>query len=199
MSKILEKILVSGILLFLLPVFLMLYMLVRLDSEGGFLYTQKRMGKNKKPFLIYKIRTMKVGAEKLKKKLVKFNEADGPVFKITDDPRLTKIGKFLSHSGLDELPQFFNILKGEMGLVGPRPLPISEAKKVPKKYHKRFSILPGISSSWVINGSHNLTFQQWMEYDLQDVSNITIKNNLKIFIKSILLIINNVLSQLRRS
>jgi lipopolysaccharide/colanic/teichoic acid biosynthesis glycosyltransferase len=114
---------------------------------------------------------MVVGAEKLKKKYLHLNEADEPVFKIYKDPRHTRVGRLLARTGLDELPQLINIIKGEMALVGPRPLPVDEAKKVPQKYTKRFSVLPGITSLWVVRGSHQLSFDEWMKLDLQYVEN----------------------------
>ncbi len=106
-------------------------------------------------------------AEKRKKEVLHLNEADGPVFKIKDDPRYTKIGKLLAFTGLDEMLQLINVIKGEMSFVGPRPLPVDEAKRIPNRYKDRFSISPGITSLWVIQGAHNLTFREWMESDLE--------------------------------
>ncbi len=148
------------------------------------------MGKNMKPFWIYKIRTMVVDAEKLKIKIKNLNEVDGPVFKIYNDPRYTKIGKFLSHTGLDELPQIINVIKGEMALVGPRPLPVAEARQIPKKYQARFSVLPGITSPWVLQGAHEVSFKEWMESDLDYIKNKSFWQDVSIFIKSFLLVIN---------
>ncbi len=108
-------------------------------------------------------------AEEKKKSLLKFNEVQAPVFKIKNDPRFIKFGKVLSSTGLDESIQVLNVLKGEMSLVGPRPLPISEAKKLPIKYKKRFSSLPGITSEWVIEGAHHMSLKQWMNLDLEYV------------------------------
>lgn len=108
---------------------------------------------------------MVVGAEGLQARYLNKNEADGPVFKMRDDPRYTAVGKFLSHSALDEIPQLMNVVKGEMALVGPRPLPKKEALRVPKRYDVRFSVLPGMTSSWIVEGAHSLTFRQWMELD----------------------------------
>ena len=105
-------------------------------------------------------------AEKQKQNILNLNEVDGPVFKIYDDPRYTKIGRFLSHTGLDELPQLINIIKGEMDFVGPRPLPVAEAELVPKKYQERLSVLPGITSPWILQGAHILSFEEWMKSDL---------------------------------
>jgi len=119
-----------------LPLQLIIALLLVILSGWPILFFQKRVGKDGKIFIMYKFRTMNVGSEEQQKKLQKLNEADGPAFKIHDDPRFTKIGKFLAHTALDELPQLINVIKGEMSFVGPRPLPVEEAKKVPKKYEK---------------------------------------------------------------
>jgi lipopolysaccharide/colanic/teichoic acid biosynthesis glycosyltransferase len=124
-------------LIFLWPIFQIIALLIKLDSPGPVFFRQKRVGKNGKVFTFYKFRNMVKEAKNLKKKYFHLNEADGPVFKIRDDPRYTRVGKFLSHTGLDELPQLINILKGEMSLVGPRPLPVDEEKQIPKKWQKR--------------------------------------------------------------
>jgi len=108
-------------------------------------------------------------AEQQKDKVRYLNEADGPVFKIKDDPRFTPIGRILSRIGQDEILQLINVIRGEMSFVGPRPLPVAEAKKIEKKYQDRFSIKPGITSLWIIRGAHELTFVQWMESDLEYV------------------------------
>lgn len=165
------------------PLFVILFFLVKLTSPGPFLFKQTRAGKDKKPFIIYKIRTMVLGAEKLQKKVK--NQADGPVFKNFNDPRFTKIGRLISYLGLDELPQLINVVKGEMSFVGPRPLPVDEAKNIPKIYEKRFSVKPGIFSSWVAEGAFHNDFNRWMELDLKDVDNKSLFYDLNIFIKSV--------------
>jgi lipopolysaccharide/colanic/teichoic acid biosynthesis glycosyltransferase len=172
----------SALLLFILflPLFFILYLLVKFDSSGPFIFRQKRMGKDRKVFTLYKIRTMVKNAQKQKQQYLSLNEADGPVFKIRRDPRHTKIGRFLAHTGLDELSQLINVLKGEMLYVGPRPLPVDEAKKIPAKYAKRFSVLPGMTSLWVIRGSHSLTFAEWMESDLEYIRKKTLWLDIKI-------------------
>lgn len=170
MFKLLSSITASVIVLLLLPLFVILYLLVKTLSTGPFFFRQKRMGKNKKVFTILKIRTMHKYAERYKERYKELNEADGPVFKIKDDPRYTKIGKVISQLGLDELPQLINVIKGEMAFVGPRPLPVTEAKQIPKKYEKRFSVLPGITSLWVVEGGHTLSFHKWMELDIYYVT-----------------------------
>ena len=131
-------------------------------------------------------------AEGLKKKYQKHNEADGPVFKIRNDPRYTKFGRFLAHTGLDELPQLINIIKEEMAFVGPRPLPICEGQKVPAKYASRFTVLPGITSSWVVNGSHALTFEQWMRLDLGYAKNKSMWYDIKTSFLTIILILRSI-------
>jgi len=159
------------LLLFLFPVFVIFFIITKLTSKGPVIFKQKRMGKGKKEFTIYKLRTMLEDAENLKEGYLFLNEADGPVFKIQNDPRYTKIGKIIAKLGLDEIPQLINITKGEMAFVGPRPLPVNEAKQIPKKYEKRFSVMPGITSLWVVEGGHSLSFQKWMELDLYYITN----------------------------
>ena len=180
-----EKLLALFLLIFFSPVFFILYILIKLTSQGPFFFKQLRVGKNKKPFLIYKIRTMVENAEDLKEKIKHLNQADGPVFKVYDDPRFTKIGRFLAKIGIDELPQLINIVKGQMSFVGPRPFPLDEAKKIPKKYEKRFFVLPGIFSSWVAYGAFHNDFKKWMELDLKDVENKSFWYDLKIVIRSV--------------
>lgn len=190
--------LIAFILLFTLsPAILILFILVKATSRGSFLFTQKRAGKDLHPFLIYKIRTMVDNAEALKKNYLSLNQADGPTFKIFDDPRYTRIGKLLSKTGLDEIPQLINIVKGEMTFIGPRPLPVDEARRIPKRYHVRFSVLPGITSPWVVRGSHNLSFHQWMELDTDYIKHRTLLSNTFITIKTISLIVMNGIRQLR--
>lgn len=167
----LERIFAAFVILTLLPVFLLLSFLIFLFSGGPIFFRQKRMGKNKKTFVLYKIRTMGRDAEKKREAYEQLNEADGPVFKIKDDPRYTNIGKLISRLGLDELPQLVNIIKGDMAFVGPRPLPVDEAKQIPDKYKERFSVLPGITSLWVVKGGHMVSFKEWMELDMYYVKN----------------------------
>lgn len=186
-----ESVIASIIFIGSFPLLLFIYLAVKLDSRGPFIFMQKRMGKDKKPFTIYKIRTMVVGAERLKNKYSHLNEADGPVFKIIDDPRLTRVGKVISRTGMDELPQLINVIKGQMAFVGPRPLPMEEAEKIPSEYWERFSVRPGITSSWVIKGSHNLSFKKWMELDMDYVGANNVLVDLKIAFLTLWLIIKS--------
>ena len=166
-----------------------MFFLVKLTSKGPFIFKQKRLGKDKKRFFIYKIRTMIENAEDLKSKIYHLNEADGPVFKVHNDPRYTKIGQWLAHTGLDELSQLINIIKGEMSFVGPRPLPVNEANKVPKIYERRFSVLPGLSSLWVVKGTDHSDFNKWMRLDLEYVKNRSFWYDIKIILQTAILIL----------
>ncbi len=185
LRHLLYRIIACVLLLFLTPCFLLLYILVKTDSPGPFFFVQKRLGKDKKPFLLYKIRTMHVDAERVRKKYLRLNEVDGPVFKIRDDPRYTRVGKRLSHLGIDEIPQLINVVRGEMSLVGPRPLPVYEARRIPSQYKVRFSVLPGMTSEWVIRGSHKLSFSTWMKLDLAYVKQNSLSGDLRIFFKTV--------------
>ena len=121
------------------------------------------------------------------------NEADGPVFKIHNDPRFTGFGKILSKTGLDELPQLVNVLKGEMSMVGPRPLPVNEAKKLTKQQRIREMVKPGITSSWVTGGSHRMSFKKWMELDADYVKNATLLTDISIIGKTFLMVARSIL------
>lgn len=189
-----------ALLLFILslPLLGMLFILIKIYSPGPFIFKQQRTGKNKSPFTIYKIRTMVEDAERMKKKLLTLNEADGPVFKIANDPRYTSIGKILSKTGLDELPQLINIIKGEMAFVGPRPLPVEEANTIPSQFHDRFSVLPGITSLWVIKGSHKLPFSEWMKLDSEYVKNRSFLKDITISMLTMLLILHALFSLFKR-
>ncbi|MCX6733100.1 MAG: sugar transferase [Candidatus Roizmanbacteria bacterium] len=184
----LERLFAFILLILSLPVLGILYIIVRLDSPGPFLFLQLRAGKNKQPFWIYKIRTMVWNAEALKKRYMKKNEADGPVFKIKNDPRYTRVGKVFSRIAIDELPQLMNIIEGSMAFVGPRPLPVSEAKKIPARYQSRFSVLPGMTSEWVVQGSHSLSFKKWMELDCQYAKSKSIMKDASILLRTAYLV-----------
>lgn len=160
---------------------------------GEYIFKQTRIGKDGKPFLMFKFRTMRLGAEEEKIRYLNLNEADGPVFKIKDDPRFTKFGKILAYTGIDELPQLINIIRGEMSLVGPRPLPVDEEREIPSQWRqKRNSVKPGITSSWAINGTHSLSFSEWMELDMQDICNKSIFYDAMIIFKTFWLLLINV-------
>jgi exopolysaccharide biosynthesis polyprenyl glycosylphosphotransferase len=186
-----KKIMDISISLFLIiilsPVLFGIALMIKLTSPGPIVFKQKRVGLRGRPFNLYKFRTMIVDAEKLKQQLEAENEADGPVFKIKDDPRVTNIGKFLRKSGLDELPQLFNILKGEMSLIGPRP-PLPEETKSYKRWQlRRLSVKPGLSCFWQIKPDRNsIKFEKWMEMDLAYIDNWSLRLDFIILLKTIL-------------
>ncbi len=175
-------------LMFFLPPSIIIGVIISLTSEGGVFFKQKRIGKNGKPFILYKFRTMISGADKMQKKYAHLNISDGPTFKIPKDPRYTKFGKYLVKTGLDELPQLINIIKGEMSVVGPRPFPVNEEEKLTSSQKIRETVLPGITSLWVIRGAHNLKFNKWMKLDREYVEKATFKTDLYILTSTILLI-----------
>lgn len=178
---------VSSVLLVITaPVFLVISLLVKFTSPGTVFFIQERVGLNKRRFLLYKFRTMVQGAEKQQMELEDSNEADGPVFKIKQDPRITKFGKFLRKSSLDELPQLVNVLKGDISLVGPRPLPERDYEGFDQDWHRRrFSVRPGITCLWQVNGRGNISFDKWMELDMEYIDNWSLALDLKILIKTI--------------
>jgi exopolysaccharide biosynthesis polyprenyl glycosylphosphotransferase len=173
-------------LLLTAPVSLVISLLIKLTSPGPVFFTQDRIGLNKRRFRLYKFRTMIKGAEKLQTELEQLNEADGPVFKIKADPRITKLGRFLRRSSLDELPQLLNVLKGDISLVGPRPLPERDYQGFDEDWHRRrFSVRPGMTCLWQVNGRGEIPFDKWMELDMEYIDNWSLMLDLKILIKTI--------------
>jgi exopolysaccharide biosynthesis polyprenyl glycosylphosphotransferase len=177
----------SVILLILLsPVMLIIGFLVKLTSQGPIIYRQARVGLRGRQFHLYKFRTMVANAEKIRQDLESRNEMDGPVFKIKEDPRVTKVGKFLRRTGLDELPQLFNVLKGEMSLIGPRPPLQSETQLYKRWQLRRLSVKPGLSCFWqIIPDRNNVKFEKWMEMDLAYIDNWSPRLDFIILLKTI--------------
>jgi exopolysaccharide biosynthesis polyprenyl glycosylphosphotransferase len=186
-KKIMDISLSLFMVIILAPALLAISIMIKLTSPGPIVFSQTRVGLRGRLFNLYKFRTMVAGAEMLKKQLESENEADGPVFKIKDDPRVTRIGKFLRKSGLDELPQLFNILKGEMSLIGPRP-PLPEETKAYKRWQlRRLSVKPGLSCFWQIKPDRNsIKFEKWMEMDLAYIDNWSLRLDFIILLKTIL-------------
>jgi exopolysaccharide biosynthesis polyprenyl glycosylphosphotransferase len=160
---------------------------IKLDSPGPVMFRQQRSGLNGAPFAIFKFRTMATNAEQLKHELAAMNEMSGPVFKVTNDPRVTRVGKWLRKFSLDELPQLFNVLHGEMSLVGPRPLPVDEVKRFNDLAHRRrLSVKPGITCLWQVSGRNQITdFKDWVRLDLQYIDNWSIWLDLSILLRTI--------------
>ena len=164
--------------------FVLLALLVKATSPGPVFFRQQRSGQNGASFTLYKFRTMVTNAEQIKHELEAMNEMSGPVFKVTNDPRVTSFGKFLRRYSFDELPQFFNVLRGEMSLVGPRPLPVDEVSRFDDFAHRRrLSVKPGISCLWQIQGRNQINdFKDWVRLDLEYIDNWSLWLDLKILL-----------------
>lgn len=185
-SKRLMDILISGILLVLLfPLFVIIAIFIALESRGPIFYISKRSGKKGKVFNFYKFRSMIDSADDLKETLKCKSEVDGPIFKIKQDPRITKIGKILRQYSLDELPQLLNVFLGNMSLVGPRPFPVEETDKIEYKHIPRLNIRPGITGLAQVKGRSDLRFGQWMRWDIWYVKNWSLGLDLKILLWTI--------------
>lgn len=172
-------------LVVLAPLMLSVALLIRLTSRGPCLFVQDRVGKDGKIFKIYKFRTMVLGAEDEKNNLFHLNERDGPAFKMEKDPRVTGVGFYLRKHSIDELPQLFNIVKGDMSIVGPRPSLVSEVSEYKDWHKKRFDVLPGLTCFWQVHPDRNMSFDEWMRMDIEYVE----KNNFLMDLKMILLTI----------
>jgi exopolysaccharide biosynthesis polyprenyl glycosylphosphotransferase len=176
----------AALLLLLIPLFVVVALLIKLDSPGPVFFAQERVGFNKRRFRIVKYRTMLDGSDQRQHMLEHLNEAEGPVFKIKYDPRITRVGRFLRRFSIDELPQLINVLKGDMSLVGPRPLPVRDVKKIDLQWHKRrFSIKPGITCLWQVNGRSDIGFNDWVRMDLDYIDKWSLGLDLKILILTI--------------
>ena len=185
-KRLLDFALSLGLLIFLAPVLLAIAILIKVSSPGPVFFVQERVGLNKRRFRMYKFRTMIAAAEAKQAELEGLNEMSGPVFKIKDDPRITRIGKWLRSWSLDELPQLINVLKGDMGLVGPRPLPVRDYNGFDQDWQRRrFSVRPGLTCLWQISGRCNLTFERWMELDLEYIDRWSLWLDVKILVKSV--------------
>ncbi len=169
-----------------IPLFLIISIMIKFNSKGPIFFKQDRIGLNKRIFKMFKFRTMVADAEKKQSELEDLNEVSGPVFKIKNDPRITTLGKILRNTSIDELPQLINILKGDMSLIGPRPLPIRDYKGFNKDwYRRRFSVRPGITGLWQVSGRNDISFDKWMELDNEYIDNWSLWLDLKIIGKTI--------------
>ncbi len=168
-------------LLLCAPLFLIVAILIKATSKGPVLFRQERYGLGKRTFRIYKFRTMVENAEAAQAALEHMNENSGPVFKIFRDPRITRVGAILRRTSIDELPQLFNVLKGEMSLVGPRPLNLRDVGRFSEAWlMRRFSVKPGLTCLWQISGRSNVNFDRWIELDLHYIDNWSLQMDLKI-------------------
>jgi exopolysaccharide biosynthesis polyprenyl glycosylphosphotransferase len=169
----------------LLPLLVTIGVCIKLTSEGAVIFRQQRSGFHGRRFEMYKFRTMVAGAEQMRDRVAHLNEMGGPVFKITDDPRLTAVGRFLRRTSLDELPQLLNVLKGEMSLVGPRPLPVYEARRIKGAQRRRLAMRPGMTGLWQVSGRNTVDFDGWMQLDLLYVDRWSLGLDLRILLRTI--------------
>ncbi|QAA35411.1 sugar transferase [Clostridium manihotivorum] len=172
-------------LLITAPIFVIITFLIKIDSKGSCIFTQERVGQDGKRFKMYKFRSMIVNAEELKERLEKHNEMSGPMFKIKEDPRVTKIGRFIRRTSIDELPQLINILKGDMSLVGPRPSLPKEVEKFEPWMLERLKVKPGLTCYWQVSGRNNIDFIDWMNLDIKYVSERSLLVDIKLILKTI--------------
>lgn len=168
-----------------LPLFLLVAIAIKLDSPGPVFFVQQRVGLRKHLFSMFKFRSMYVDAEERLKDIEHLNEAEGPIFKMKNDPRITRVGKFIRRTSIDELPQFINVLRGEMSLVGPRPMSLRDVDLFDKGIQrKRFSVQPGLTCLWQISGRSDLPFEKWLELDLEYIASWSFWLDFKILLKT---------------
>jgi exopolysaccharide biosynthesis polyprenyl glycosylphosphotransferase len=177
----------SAVLLaFSCPLFIVVAIAIKLDSKGPVFFVQDRVGLNKRRFSMFKFRTMQVGAEARMKELEHLNEKSGPIFKIRKDPRITRVGRLLRITSIDELPQLLNVLLGDMSIVGPRPLTVRDAMLMEEAWQKRrFSVRPGLTCLWQVSGRSNLSFEQWMQLDLEYIDHWSLVLDWSILLRTI--------------
>lgn len=171
-------------LLLLSPVLIIVSILIKFESDGPIIFSQDRIGYKGQKFKMYKFRSMVVNAEELKKKLAEQNEMSGPMFKMKNDPRVTKIGKFIRKTSIDELPQLINILKGEMSLVGPRPSLPKEVKEFEPWMMERLEVKPGLTCYWQVSGRNDIDFEDWMKLDIKYVRERSFWLDIKLIFKT---------------
>jgi exopolysaccharide biosynthesis polyprenyl glycosylphosphotransferase len=173
-------------LILLGPLFLLIALAIKLTSGSPIFFSQERHGRNRRRFRMYKFRTMVNQAEQLQPSLEGRNEAVGPIFKMKKDPRVTRLGDFLRRSSLDELPQLFNVIKGEMSLVGPRPLPVRDVSKFAEGWLlRRFCVLPGLTGLWQVNARNTINFDDWVKQDFEYIDNWSLRLDLQILLKTV--------------
>lgn len=185
-KRVFDVVLTSLAMPLALPVMALVALAIKLDSPGPVFFVQKRVGLRKHLFPLYKFRSMVVDAEEKLKEIEHLNEAEGPIFKMKNDPRITRVGRFIRKTSLDELPQLFNVLKGDMSLVGPRPMSQRDVALFDSGIQrKRFSVKPGITCIWQISGRSNLPFDKWLELDLEYIENWSLWLDFKILFKTV--------------
>jgi exopolysaccharide biosynthesis polyprenyl glycosylphosphotransferase len=186
LKRVIDLVLASALLLLLSPLMLAITIIIKATSPGPVLFVQERYGRNRRRFRIYKFRSMVADAEQQMKHVETLNEAAGPIFKIRRDPRITNIGRILRRSSLDELPQLMNVIKGDMSLVGPRPMSLRDVHRFSEaSLMRRFSVIPGITGLWQVSGRSNTNFETWMKLDLQYIDHWSLALDLRILLHTV--------------
>ena len=184
-KRVFDLVVSSVALILLVPIIPLIAVMIKLDTPGPVFFRQQRVGRRGRPFAFYKFRSMFVDADERKNEVEALNEQDGPVFKVRSDPRVTNVGRFLRRSSLDEIPQIFNVVKGEMSIVGPRPPLPSEVLRYQPWHRRRLEVTPGITCLWQISGRSHLSFNEWMRLDMEYLKQRSLRADLLIFIKTI--------------
>lgn len=189
-KSIIDTILASMILVIILPIILVISVLIKLDSKGPIIYKQKRLGKDGKVFMIYKFRTMVSNAEEIMQNFtLEQKEEFQKFFKLKNDPRITRMGNILRKTSLDELPQIFNILKGDMAFIGPRPVVLNEIEKFGNLKDEYLSVKPGLTGWWACNGRSTTTYEERIKLEMYYINNLSFKLDIKCLIKTVIAIL----------
>ena len=189
-KRVFDVVISFGALLILLPLMLLIAAMIKITSPGPIFFSQTRCGLGGRRFTLYKFRSMINNAEQMRAELHKFNEADGPVFKISDDPRITEVGRWLRRFSLDELPQLWNVFRGEMSFVGPRPAVPEEVDQYEDWQRRRLRMRPGLTCTWVLEGRSHVDFKRWMQLDLKYIDNWSLWLDAKIFLRTIPIVLS---------
>ncbi|WP_139903722.1 sugar transferase [Clostridium thermarum] len=184
MKRIIDLVLSIIGIVALSPLMILTAIAIKLDSKGPAIFSQNRVGKDGNLFKMYKFRSMVINAEELKDKLLDKNEMSGPMFKMKNDPRITRIGKFIRKTSIDELPQLFNVIRGDMSLVGPRPNLPREVKEFNEYQKKKLLAKPGITCYWQIMGRSSIGFEEWMELDIKYIRDRSIWLDIKLIFRT---------------
>ncbi len=185
LKRVIDVIVSSLLLILLSPLLLVTACAIKMMSPGSILFNQERVGFHGRKFTMYKFRSMSEDAEEKKKDLINSNEMDGPMFKVKNDPRITSVGKFIRRLSIDELPQLWNVLTGDMSIVGPRPSLPSEVEQYERWQRRRLSVKPGLTCLWQVSGRNDIKFTEWMKLDLQYIDSWSLALDFKIFLKTI--------------
>lgn len=184
-KRIIDLCIAWSVLILATPLWLLTAVMIKLDSAGPIFFCQERCGLNGRRFTMYKFRSMVADAELRIEELSTYNELVGPVFKIKNDPRVTRVGKLLRKTSLDEIPQLLNVIKGDMSIVGPRPAIPAEVDKYERWQRRRLSMKPGLTSLWVVRGRNDIPFEQWMQFDLEYIDKWSLELDAKILLQTI--------------